>query len=72
VFRSIPARFVTSEAAIAEAQPGLENHPVAIRALRMDVVGFGPDRLPSVFDEIERWAPRMDLATGARSSCAQL
>jgi predicted nucleic acid-binding protein len=30
----------------------------------MDVVTFGPDRLPSVFDEIERWAPRMDFADG--------
>jgi predicted nucleic acid-binding protein len=69
VLRSIPGRFVTSEAAIAEAQHGLENHPVAVRALRrlvgrMNVVAFGPDRLPSVFDEIERWAPRMDFADG--------
>ena len=69
VFRSIPARFVTCEAAIAEAQHGLENHPTATRALRrlvgrMDVVAFGADRLPSVFDEIERWAPRMDFADG--------
>lgn len=67
VFRSIAARFVTCEAAIAEAQHGLENHPSAIRALRrlvgrMDIVAFGSDRLPSVFDEIERWAPRMDFA----------
>ena len=69
VFRSVSARFVTCEAAIAEALHGLENHPVAVQALRrligrMDVVGFGPDRLPSVFDEIERWAPRMDFADG--------
>jgi len=68
-FRSVPARFVTCEAAIAEAQHGLENHPAAIRALRrlvgrMDVVAFGPDRLPAVFDEIERWSPRMDFADG--------
>jgi predicted nucleic acid-binding protein len=68
-FRSIPARFVTCEAAIAEAQHGLENHPTAIPALRrlvgrMDIVAFGPDRLPAVFDEIERWSPRMDFADG--------
>jgi len=68
VFRS-PARFVTSEAACAGAQHGLENHPVTVRALRrlvarMDVVTLGPDRIPSVFDEIERWAPRMDFADG--------
>ena len=49
-FRSIPARFVTCEAAIAEAQHGLQNFPAAIRALRrlvgrMDIVAFGPDRL---------------------------
>ena len=31
---------------------------------RMDVVAFGPDRLPAVFDEIERWSPRMDFADG--------
>jgi predicted nucleic acid-binding protein len=30
----------------------------------MDVVAFGPDRLPAVFDEIERWSPRMDFADG--------
>jgi hypothetical protein len=77
VFRSIPARFVTCEAAIAEAQHGLENHPTAIRALRrlvgrMDVVAFGPDRLPSVFDEIERWSPRMDFADGRGRACAPL
>ncbi|MFN2445851.1 MAG: DNA-binding protein [Vicinamibacterales bacterium] len=69
VFRSVSGRFVTCEAAIAEALHGLENHPVAVQALRrligrMDVVAFGPDRLPSVFDEIERWAPRMDFADG--------
>jgi predicted nucleic acid-binding protein len=30
----------------------------------MDVVAFGADRLPAVFDEIERWSPRMDFADG--------
>jgi predicted nucleic acid-binding protein len=65
--RGVPARFVTCEAAIAEAQHGLENHPVAMRALRrlvvrMDVVSFDPVGLATVFDEIERWAPRMDFA----------
>ena len=28
-------------------------------------VGFGPDRLPAVFDEIERWSPQMDFADGS-------
>jgi predicted nucleic acid-binding protein len=65
--RSVPARFITSEAAITEAQHGLENHPTAMRALRrlvarMDVVPVAPDRLAAVFDEVERWAPSMDFA----------
>lgn len=65
--RGVPARFVTCEAAITEAQHGLENHPVAVRALRrlvarLDVVPIAPDRLASVFDEVERWAPGMDFA----------
>jgi predicted component of type VI protein secretion system len=32
--RKVPARFVTCEAAITEAQHGLENHPLAVNALR--------------------------------------
>jgi len=65
--RSIPARFVTCEAAITEAQHGLENRPAAVHALRrliarIDVVSIAPDRIGVVFDEIERWAPRMDFA----------
>lgn len=65
--RRIPARFVTCEAAIAEAQHGLENDPVAVVALRrlverMEIVPIVPSRLAAVFDEIERWAPRMDFA----------
>lgn len=66
-FRGVPARFVTCEAAIVEAQHALENHPAAVRALRrlltrMDVVSCASDRLAPVFDEIERWAPQMDFA----------
>jgi predicted nucleic acid-binding protein len=62
--RTIPGRFVTFEAAIAEAQHGLENHLAALKALRqlvarMDVV---PVTVESVFNEAERWAPRMDFA----------
>jgi len=65
--RTIPARFVTCEAAIAEAQHGLDNHPEAVTALRrlvarMDIVPCGAERLKPVFDEVERWAPRMDFA----------
>jgi hypothetical protein len=53
----------------AAVRLGLENHPAAIPALRrlvgrMDIVAFGPDRLPAVFDEIGRWPPRMDFADG--------
>ena len=62
--RAIPGRFVTFEAAISEAQHGLENHLAALKALRqlvarMDVV---PVTIESVFNEAERWAPRMDFA----------
>ncbi len=65
--QGIAGRFVTCEAAITEAQHGLENHPVAVRALRrlvarMDVVPAAPERLAAVFDEVEHWAPAMDFA----------
>ena len=65
--RSVPARFVTFEAAITEAQHGLENRPAAVRALRrliarIEVVSIAPDRIGLVLDEVERWAPRMDFA----------
>jgi predicted nucleic acid-binding protein len=65
--KRVPARFVTCEAAIAEAQHGLENHPVAVRALRrlvarMDVVALAPDRIAAVLEMVEQWAPRMDFA----------
>jgi predicted nucleic acid-binding protein len=64
--RQVPGRFITCEAAITEAQHGLENHPIAVRALRrlisrMDTISVA-DRMDAVFDEIERWAPRMDFA----------
>ena len=66
-FRSVPGRFITFEAAIAEAQHGLENHPAALIALRrlvtrMDVVSVAVLLVDSVFDEAERWSPRMDFA----------
>jgi predicted nucleic acid-binding protein len=62
--RTVPGRFITFEAAIAEAQHGLENHLAALRALRrlvarMDIV---PVAVESVFKEAEEWAPRMDFA----------
>jgi hypothetical protein len=67
VFRSVSGRFVTFEAAIAEALHGLENHPRAYPCMASPGwsngrVAFGPDRLPSLFDEIERFAGRMDFA----------
>ena len=66
-FRGVSARFVTCDAAITEALHGLENHRAAVVALRrlvsrMDVVSCAGERLAVVFDEIERWAPRMDFA----------
>jgi len=66
-FRSVPARFVTCESAIAEAQHGLENRPVAVRALRrlvarMEVIACTPDLIDPIFEQIEQWAPRMDFA----------
>lgn len=68
-FRGIPARFVTSEAAITEAQHGLDNHPIALRALRklvsrMDIVPVAPTLIDDVFDQCELWSPRMDFADG--------
>jgi predicted nucleic acid-binding protein len=65
--RGVAARFITCEAAIAEAQHGLENRPAAVRALRrlvgrMEVIACTPGLLEPIFDEIEQWAPRMDFA----------
>ena len=65
--RNVPGRFITFEAAITEAQHGLENQPAAVRALRqlvgrIDVVAVAVSLLDRVFDEVERWAPRMDFA----------
>ncbi len=65
--KSVPGRFITFEAAITEAQHGLENHPAAVHALRllvgrMDVVAAAVTFMDRVFDEAERWAPRMDFA----------
>ena len=65
--RTVRGRFITFEAAITEAQHGLENHPRAVQALRklltlMDIVGVAALFLEPVFNEIEMWAPRMDFA----------
>ncbi len=67
VFNAIPARFITFEAAIAEALHGLENHPAAVLALRkllgrMDIVAVATVLMQPVFNEVEQWAPRMDFA----------
>ncbi len=67
VFRAVPARYITFEAAIAEAQHGLENHPIAMCALRklvarMDIVAVATALIQPVFNEVEQWAPRMDFA----------
>ena len=65
--RNVPGRYITFEAAITEAQHGLDNNPIAVRALRqlvsrMDVVAVAVTFIDQVFDEVERWAPRMDFA----------
>jgi predicted nucleic acid-binding protein len=65
--KGVPGRFITFEAAITEAQHGLENHPTAVRALRqlvsrMDVIAVAVTLIDQVFDQVERWAPRMDFA----------
>ena len=65
--RSIPARFMTCEAAITAAQHGLENHLAAVQALRrlvgrMEVVSMASAKLAAVFDQVEQWAPKMDFA----------
>src|SRR5258708_25265908 len=57
--RTIPGRFVTFEAAIAEAQHGLENHLAALKALRqlvaiMDVV---PVAVESVLHQADASLP---------------
>jgi len=64
---AVPGRFVTFEAAITEAQHGLESHPKGVRALRrlvarMDVMSVAAEFLGAVFNEAEGWAPRMDFA----------
>ncbi len=66
-FHAVPARYITFEAAIAEAQHGLENHPMAMRALRklvarIDIVAIATALIQPVFNEVEQWAPRMDFA----------
>jgi predicted nucleic acid-binding protein len=63
----VPGRFITFDAAIAEAQHGLENHPAAVEALRrlvsrMDIVPAASALGDLIFDQAERWAPRMDFA----------
>jgi len=57
--RSIPARFITCEAAITEAQHGLENHWAAVQALRrlvgrMEVVSMCDRRDSALF--LIRWS----------------
>jgi len=70
-FRAVPARYITFEAAIAEAQHGLENHPAALKGLRqlvarMDIVSVAVSLVERVFDEAEQWSPRMDFADAFR------
>lgn len=66
-FQRLPGRFLTCEAAITEAQHGLENDLKALKALRrlvarMELIPIAPFQLDRVFDEVESWAPQMDFA----------
>jgi predicted nucleic acid-binding protein len=63
----VRGRFVTCEAAITEALHILENHPVAVASLRrlvgrMEIAPVAFASLDGVFDEVEKYAPRMDFA----------
>ena len=71
VFRAVPARYITFEAAIAEAQHGFENHPTAMRALRklvarMDIVAVATALIQPVFDEVRRREWRAGARSGGR------
>jgi predicted nucleic acid-binding protein len=62
-------RAITCEPCVTEALHLLENAPRAIAALRgflerMEIVPVLPTEFASVFDELETFAPAMDLADG--------
>ena len=70
--RTLPklrGRAITCEPCVTEALHLLENAPRAIAALRaflerMEIVPVLPTEFASVFDELEAFAPAMDLADG--------
>lgn len=70
--RTLPklrGRAITCEACVTEALHLLENAPRAIAALRrflerMEIVPVLPTEFTAVFDELETFAPAMDLADG--------
>ncbi|HEU5081078.1 MAG TPA: PIN domain-containing protein [Opitutaceae bacterium] len=62
-------RAITCEPCVTEALHLLENAPRAIEALRgflerIEIVPVLPTQLAEVFDELENFAPSMDLADG--------
>ena len=69
LFLSLPGRFITCEACLAETLHGVENDPRAIAALRilvgrMEVIPVLPLAAGELFDNLTRYAPAMDLADG--------
>ena len=70
--RTLPklrGRAITCEACVTEAFHLLENAPRAIAALRrflerIEIVPVLPTEFAAVFDELETFAPAMDLADG--------
>ncbi len=74
--REIRGRFITSEAAITEALHILENHPVAIAALRrlvarMEILPIAHTNCDGLLAEMLRYAPQMDFADACAVVIAQ-
>ena len=72
----IQGRFVTCEAAITEALHILENHPLAIAALRrlvarMEIIPVAYSDCDSLLAEMLRYAPQMDFADACAVVMAQ-
>jgi len=69
VFLNLTGRVLTCEACLAETLHGVANDPRAIASLRVmvariDVVPVLPVDSESLFDNLARYAPAMDLADG--------
>ena len=72
----IEGQFVTCEAAITEALHILENHPLAIAALRrlvarMEIIPVAYSDCDRLLAEMLRYAPQMDFADACAVTLAQ-